>query len=130
MVIRKFKTQHFTVIVDTLPEHDLDLSWDDDGSTAKGLNNGSLVAFVARARVLGPSGMELASDYLGECIYESPEAFEDHRECGRYNRELEAYGAVGRCGSYFADMVSNVCSEARKEWLKLQNEVSSIRLRS
>jgi hypothetical protein len=31
-------------------------------------------------------GKEIASDYLGGCIYKSLEDFEDHRECGRENR--------------------------------------------
>lgn len=50
--IRTFKTENFTVIMDALPENDLDLSFDEDGSVAAGLESGKFIAFVARARVL------------------------------------------------------------------------------
>lgn len=86
--IREFKTENFQVIVDAVEEFDLDLSWDEDGSQTRKIENGSLIAFCARARVfLNSTGQELASDYLGNCIYESLEAFEDHRECGAANRK-------------------------------------------
>jgi hypothetical protein len=159
--IREFKTQNFHVVVDAVEEFDLDLSWDEDGSTREGLENGSLIAFCARARVFF-RGMEIASDYLGGCIYKSLEDFEDHRECGKQNRatirregrfqiyrkarpypsclsasdKLKKRGfatreraevwaranaredwevfETGKCGSYFAGMVSEVCKEARK----------------
>ncbi len=159
--IREFKTQNFHVVVDAVEEFDLDLSWDENGSTREGLENGSLIAFCARARVFF-RGLEIASDYLGGCIYKSLADFEDHRECGKQNRATirregrfqvyrkarpyqnclspkdklkkrgfatreraevwakanakEAYEIfeTGKCGSYFADMVSEVCKEARK----------------
>lgn len=159
--IREFKTQNFHVVVDAVEEFDLDLSWDEDGSTRRGLENGTLIAFCARARVF-LRGKEIASDYLGGCIYKSLAEFEDHRECGKQNRETirregrfqiyrknrpyqsclsktdklksrgfatreraeawakanakEAYEIfeTGKCGSYFAGMVSEVCKEARK----------------
>ncbi len=132
--IREFKTQNFHVVVDAVEEFDLDLSWDENGSTREGLG----------------------------CIYKSLADFEDHRECGKQNRATirregrfqvyrkarpyqnclspkdklkkrgfatreraevwakanakEAYEIfeTGKCGSYFADMVSEVCKEARK----------------
>lgn len=118
-VIRKFETRNFQVIVDALEEQDLDLSFDEDGSTEAGLESGQYIAFVARARVLF-NGFELASDYLGNCIYESLQDFMDHRACGQQNREYEAKGIQGRCGSYFTDMVHTVCTDARKELIKLQ----------
>lgn len=159
--IREFKTRNFHVVVDAVEEIDLDLSWDEDGQTRKGLENGSLIAFCARARVF-LRGNEIASDYLGGCIYKSLEDFADHKECGKQNRETirregrfqiyrkarkhehcllptdklrkrgfatreraEAWAKgnakeeyeifeTGKCGSYFADMVSTVCEEARK----------------
>ncbi len=160
-IIREFKTENFHVIVDAVEENDLDLSWDEDGSTREGLENGTLIAFCARARVF-LRGIEIASDYLGNCVYKSLEDFADHKECGRQNRETikkegkfqiyrkarkyesclgkedklrkrgfetkeraedwakknakEEYQIfeTGKCGSYFSDMVSQVCSEARK----------------
>jgi hypothetical protein len=111
--IREFKTRNFTVRVDAVEEDDLDLSWDEDGSTRKGLQSGKFMAFVARVRVYF-KGNEVASDYLGGCIYESLEAFMDHRECGKQNRQREKQGKEGRCGSYFADMIATACAEARK----------------
>lgn len=118
-IIREFNTTNFKVIVDALPEEDLDLSFDETGETAAKLDSGDYVAFVARARVLF-HGAELASDYLGNCIYESLEAFMDHRGCGIQNRGYEAAGTDGRCGSYFSDMVHNVCKDARKELESMQ----------
>lgn len=85
--IREFKTRHFRVIVDAIEESDLDLSFDDSGETARQLDNGSLIAFCARVRVL-TDGLEIGSDYLGNCIYKSLADFEDHRECGRQNRRM------------------------------------------
>lgn len=86
--IREFKTENFRVVVDAVEEFDVDLSWDEDGETARRLENGSLIVFCARARVfLNSTGQELASDYLSNCIYESLRAFEDHRECGAQNRK-------------------------------------------
>lgn len=52
----------------------LDLSWDDDGSVRAGIEDGSYVAFDAKVSVLR-KGIEIGADYLGECIYESLEAF-------------------------------------------------------
>lgn len=112
-IIRKFRTENFTVVMEALPENDLDLSFDDTGEVAEKLDSGEYIAFVAHAYVLGPNGEKLAEDYLGGCIYESLEAFMDHRECGRQNREREASGETGRCGSYFTDMIHTVCQEAR-----------------
>ena len=83
--IREFRTKNFRVVADAIEETDLDLSWDDDGSNREGIESGKYVAFVARVRVFY-KGMEVGSDYLGNCIYESLDAFEDHRECGQQNR--------------------------------------------
>lgn len=164
--IREFKTQNFHVIVDAVEETDLDLSWDESGETARGIENGTYLAFCARARCFF-RGLEVASDYLGNCIYKSLEDFADHKECGRQNRARlrregrfqiyrkarphehclstsdklrkrgfatreraeawakantsEAYEIfeTGKCGSYFAGMVAEVCREARKTVLDL-----------
>jgi hypothetical protein len=117
--IRKFETENFTVIVDAQEENDLDLSFDEDGSVAEGLDSGKFVAFVARARVLF-HGEEIAVDYLGGCVYESIEEFMDHRECGRANRTFEEHGQSGRCGSYFTDMIHTVVTEAREHLAKMK----------
>jgi hypothetical protein len=111
--IREFHTRNFTVIVDAVEEDSPDLSFDDTGEVAAKIDSGEYVLFCARARVVHKTLGELASDYLGNCIYESLEAFMDHKECGKQNKEFAAAGTAGRCGSYFSDMVANVCSEAR-----------------
>lgn len=87
--IREFETENFRIIVDALPEDDLDLSYDETGEVARKLESGLLVAFVARARViLKETDEELAADYLGGCVYEDLDAFQDHRECAAYTRKL------------------------------------------
>lgn len=117
--IRKFKTKQFTVHITAEEEPDLDLSWDDDGSTLQALESGECVAFGVRA-VVYFQGYEIARDYLGGCIYESIAAFMDHKECGKQNRQNAAEGKSGTCGSYFSDMIAQVCRDARAELKKMQ----------
>lgn len=117
--IRTFHTKQFRVVVDAVEEDDLDLSFDATGEVLEKLESGEYVAFCARARIF-LAGSELASDYLGGCIYRSLEEFANHRECGKQNREYAAKGDNGRCGSYFSDMVHTVITEARKEIKRLQ----------
>ena len=124
-IIRTFKTKNFTVEVTAEEEYDVDLSWDDDGSTREGLENGTLIAFCAKAAVYY-RGREIATDYLGNCIYKSLDDFMDHKECGKQNKERAAKGEPGRCGSYFRDMITAVCRDARKEIETLQ----SVRVRT
>jgi hypothetical protein len=113
--IRTIETANYRVSVDAYEDYDLDLSWDEDGSVREGLESGKYIAFCAKASVTHlPTGIELADDYLGGCIYESLEAFMDHRACGVQNREYAAKGESGRCGSYFTDMIRTVIGEARE----------------
>ena len=120
--IWSFKTANFRVAYEVMPEEEcLDLSWDDDGSVREGLESGKFIAFQAKVAVYDlTTGNEIGADYLGQCIYESAEAFMDHREVGRHNRALTAdpwmyaRGETGRCGSYFRDMVTVAIAEARK----------------
>jgi len=120
-VIREFHTKNFRVTVEALPEYDLDLSWDEDGETAKGLESGELIAFCAHAYVVHrPTGQILAEDFLGNCVYKSLDDFMDHRECGKQNREWEKPGKTGRCGSYFSDMIAEAIGEARKQLVKMK----------
>lgn len=118
--IREFKTPNFRVIVDAVEDPDADLSFDDTGEVIRQLETGELICFAARARVF-LNGAEVASDYLGSCIYKSLQDFADHRECGKQNREYAQQGKSGRCGSYFAGMVKTVCAEARTEIKLLQS---------
>ena len=111
--IREFKTKRFTVRVRAVEDCDVDLSFDDTGEVRKGLESGKLMAFgvVATAYL---DGAEVAQDSLWGCIYRSPSEFMDHKECGKQNKEYAARGETGRCGSYFSDMVTSVCRDARK----------------
>lgn len=97
-----FKTDRFAVCFEVMPEDDLDLSWDDDGSVREGLESGHYVAFVARMAVY-LDGREVAADYLGGCIYQNPEQFRDHIGC-----KAKGYG------SYFSDMVREAIRQARR----------------
>ena len=99
--IREFETARLRIVVDALPEDDIDLSWDEDGSTREGLESGKYIAFCARARLfLGD--VELARDYLGGCIYES----------------LEDFAKPGQ--GYCADMIREVCCRARLALLDIK----------
>ncbi len=108
--IWEFRTKQFAVVYSVCPEDDLDLSWDEDGETARGLESGRYVAFVARIEVIHmETGIVLGSDHLGNCVYESARAFINHR------------GA--QAPTYFVDMVRGAIDEARKNaasfpWLR------------
>lgn len=112
--IREFRTKHFSVIVDAIDEDYPDLSWDETGETQDKIESGEYILFCARARVIHVDLGEIGSDYLGNCVYESLESFEDHRECAAYTRELRKSGNNAVCGSYFADMVAESIRQARE----------------
>lgn len=115
-IIRTFQTDKFAVTVTAIEDNDLDLSFDDDGEVRRKLESGELEAFAVKA-ALYFRGEEIASDYLGGCIYESPAAFMDHRGIRRY---CPPGGKPGQCGSYFSDMVRGVISEGRKILSEIQ----------
>ena len=107
--IRTFQTKNFKVIVDAIEDEDLDLSFDETGETYKQIENGSLIAFCARVRVVfRPTDCELGSDYLGQCIYASIADFQDHRQPENH-------------GSYFAGMIREAISNARHAFKQYQN---------
>jgi hypothetical protein len=122
--IREFKTKNFTVRMTAEEDNDIDLSWDEDGSVLAGLESGKFIAFCAACKVYF-RGNEVASDYLGQCIYESPRAFMDHIGIRRYSPNPGKIPA-GQCGSYFSDMVRSAIAEARKAISDMQ----SVRVRA
>jgi hypothetical protein len=128
--IRTFRTANFRVIVDAVEEESPDLSWDEDGSTRDGIESGRYLLFCVRARVIHDDLGEIASDYLGNCVYESLEAFQDHRECAAQTRELRAQGSQAVCGSHFSDMVSEVCREARTRLATMRDGLNGLRIRA
>lgn len=120
-VMREFKTANWIVRCSAEEEQDLDLSWDEDGSIRKGIDSGKFIVFCAHVEVIHrPTGATLGDDYLGQCIYRSFDDFMDHRACGKQNRKWAKQGKDQRCGSYFADMISEAIAEARKQYPKTQ----------
>lgn len=119
-LIKEFRTTNFRIVLDAVEDYDVDLSFDEDGSVRKGLENGSLVAFSARATVYF-NGHDLATEYLGGCIYKSTDEFWDLREVGEQNRKFEANGEAGRCGSYARQMISEAIAQARGVVKAMQN---------
>lgn len=109
-VIREFRTKHFRVIVDAIPEDSPDLSWDETGETAQKIDNGTYVLFCARVRVMHDELGELGSDYLGNCVYETLADFEAPK-------------------SYFQDMVRQACRSAREQILEARRISMSLYVR-
>lgn len=128
--IRTFRTANFRVIVDAIDCDSLDLSWDETGEVGEKINNGELLAFDVRARVIHDELGEIASDYLGGCIYESLAAFMDHKECAAETRKLRKEGSSAIVGSYFSDMVRNVCRDARKHLVQLRDGLNGLHIRT
>lgn len=92
-----FKTRNFTVTLDAEPDEYPDMSWDETGETQDAIDRGELTPpFVAICRVYA-CGVEVGSDSLGGCIYESPEAFAHEYR-----------------GEYFRDMILEAVAQARK----------------
>lgn len=93
-----FKTKNFTVVCAVTDDTDLDLSWDDEGTVKASLESGLFVGFVAKVSVYC-KGMQVSTDYLGGCIYNSAQEFRDQN--------------IGHRG-YFGDMVREAISQARQ----------------
>lgn len=107
--IYTFNTKHFTIRMSCDYDQDCDTSFDETGETAEKINSGEWGAYVFHAEVIHrATGAVLGEDYLGNPIYEDPRQFRDH------------VGAQGRWGSYFKDMISSACSEARKALQSMQ----------
>jgi hypothetical protein len=132
--LRKFRTRQLTVTAEWTYDDDVDTSFDETGETLRKLQSGDWVAMLVRVRVVHDVLGELAANYLGSCIYERPEKFMDHKECGAQNRrERDKARATGTkpamCGSYFADMISEACSEARNRVRTMRDVTSKLRVR-
>lgn len=92
--IWKFSTANFTLDLSWDYEQDGDLSWDETGEVQEKIASGEWINVIFRVRLLDSLGNELASDYLGDCIYNSPL---DFREPG-----------------YFYDMARNCLKRGRE----------------
>jgi hypothetical protein len=97
-----FETMHeevkegFTIHLSVAPE-DMEPDWDfeseeDRQEIFRKINNGTLAYFVAKVTA-SKNGIELSSDYLGGCCYDSVEQFVKDND-------------------YYADMVDRCISEA------------------
>ena len=95
--IRVFVRQNFSVIVDAMPE---ECAHDETSETRDKLDSGEWVIFCARVRVLCHD-REVAAEYLGNCIYESFEAFAER-------------------GGYMRQMVNEACARARAELVAIR----------
>lgn len=82
---------------DMAPDWDFETDADRDELLRK-IENGTFLWFVAKVTA-SKNGIELASDYLGGCCYESTDEFIED--------------------AYYFDMVQNVISEAREAIVKL-----------
>ena len=100
--IYTFHTRNFTVTVDAMEEDYPDFSFDDTGETQKMIERGDWLCFMVKA-TLSFRGVEIAEDYLGQCIYENTRDFRD-------NIGIRKHKGVG---SYFSDMIRNVIQEGR-----------------
>ena len=105
-----FETKNIRITWEIRDSDYPDLSFDETGETSEKVSSGKWVCFDSKmsATHIG-TGVELASDYLGESIYANPKEFRDH------------IGAQGRYGSYFRDMVSSVCADARVTLRSMQS---------
>lgn len=119
-----FRTANFTVKYETGPDHGLDLSFDDTGEISDKLVSGELMVFTARVAVYY-DGTCVGEDYLGGCIYESPEAFMSHNGADPMDRNCStmraAYGDNRVICHYFPDMVTRAIADARRTLCEMQN---------
>ena len=108
--IYSFKTANFVLEVNALTEHDPDFSFDETGDILNKVNNGELLVFCAQCVIYTNDfdRTEIASTYLGDCIYKEYRDFRDHLGI---NKKSKADNR--NYGSYFSDMVRETCKEAR-----------------
>ena len=100
--IYTFNTRNFEVRVDAMQENFPDLSFDETGETAEMIERGDWICFAVKA-TLSFRGMDIAEDYLGDCIYENTRDFRDHFGIKKHKG----------VGSYFSSMIRNIISEGR-----------------
>jgi hypothetical protein len=111
--MREWHTAQFRVVAEAIEDNDADMSWDDDGTAQAALDRGELQLFGVRVRVIHDTLGTIGSDSLWSCIYESPAAFMNHKECAAATRKLRAEGSNAICGSYFSDLIAGAIAEAR-----------------
>jgi len=98
MRIWDFSTENTAVRMHVAPDEAPDMSWDEDGRCSADIAAGKLTEPFVVVCTVYINGIEVGSDVLGGCIYESAEAFANGD-----NRN-----------GYFRDMVRQSVSEARE----------------
>jgi len=96
----KFKTKHFTVVLD-ITEDTCFVPIDDDKETQQRIDDGTYQVFNSTVAVLYENQV-IGEDHLCGSVYENPMDF-----------RKEHIGAKGKWGSYFRDMVREAISHAR-----------------
>lgn len=100
---------YFEALEDTTRVEDWD-SEEDHNDVCNKIESGEFVLFCAKVTA-EKAGIELASDYLGSCVYDSEEQFYTNLD-----------GSVAETG-YFGDMVKAVLAEAQPALLQLIEEL-------
>lgn len=107
--IYEFETKNFRLEVNALPEYGLDFSeWDENlkKEVLTKLDNATLCCFCVQALLIDKqTGQELASDYLGQCIYSDYQDFKDNLGINHK-----------KSGSYFSDMIHTVLRDGRENY--------------
>lgn len=123
----EFNTAKFRITLEILPE-DMDpadsFEFDED---IEAVRNDDVEWFSAKVAVYF-KGVEIASDHLGGCAYNSIEEFyTSHRDANPLNRNCQAFRAVhgenSVIGHYFPDMVRQAIGEARKVAAELETSI-------
>jgi hypothetical protein len=123
----QFSTANFRVALEIAPEDMDPVDSFSEAEDVEAVRSGKWEWFCAKVAIYGPTGDELASDYLGACAYEQVSDFyEEHR---KYATERRAAKAQGVCmGSYFPDMVRQAIAGARSEWQRQQSLLATVKL--
>lgn len=121
--LRTFKRGQFTVTAHAVVDYDIDTSFDETGEVQQKLDSGEYSGFGVIVTVEHDQLGEVGSDSLWGCIYESYDAFMDHKG-------IRALSRKDNCnyGSYFSDLISGAISEARTNIKQLQATVPAIKI--
>jgi hypothetical protein len=90
---------------DMHPRDSFDMEPEELAQLCEDIDRGRYSWFIARVQAFR-AGVELAADYLGGCLYDSPADFV-------------------KAGDYYADMVDTVKREARETIVKLTEELEA-----
>lgn len=121
-IIKQYKdfTIKFTALEEDIPISDMfDCSREQICDIYQKIDNGSLVWFCAKVSLLFDME-EIASNYLGGCLYESYDEF-SKGDCFTVN---------GRQVGYIDDMISIVISEGREYLKEKRDMINELKLKN